>query len=260
VRVDVAHSKHLSVVYASRAELGGPMKIDRANFLVLTASIAACAGQDPPPAAPLDIPIVSTPPSATSGATKTAATATPNVSASVASGSASDEAGPSTEAYASNEGGAGYTACGRSPRTFDATRVGCDDSVGAGAAAPSCSRMKSPAGSCAPFAFPKQECETWRANYKPRVADAAIACADRLSSDKVCDACNVYRCGNDALMGACPDSSAATDCRAFARICPSVDQNECVALLSGMSAVGRAKMATCMKGRCDGVYSCSESL
>jgi hypothetical protein len=120
--------------------------------------------------------------------------------------------------------------------------------------------MKLPASACAPFPFPKQECDTWRANLKPRVADAAIACADRLTSAQVCDACNVYRCGNDALMGACPDPSAAADCRALSRNCPSVDRTECVALLSGMSAVGRGKMAACMKRSCDGLYSCSESL
>ncbi len=245
-------------MYASSDEIGGAVKIDRANFLVLTASIAACAGQDPPPAAPLDIPIA---PSAVSA--PSAATSTPAASASAApipSAYAAVEGAPSSEAYAASEGGTGYTDCGRSRRRFDPSRVACDDSVGARGGAPSCASMKPAARSCAPFPFPRQECETWRSNFKPRVADAAIACAARLTSDQVCDACNVYRCGNDALMGACPDPSAAADCRAFGRICPSVDQTECVAFLSGMSAVGRAKMATCMKRNCDGVYSCSESL
>jgi len=116
---------------------------------------------------------------------------------------------------------------------------------------------------CSGFPFPKQQCEDFRKNYKPKVAQRALDCLAKLTDKQVCDACNTYRCGDLALKTACPDPSADAPCAQITTKCRSVSMADCKLYLSGMNAAGRAKMTTCLTtgpGCGFGIYSCSESI
>ena len=244
------------------------MKVDRGLFLVLTATLAGSACVNVPPA--VVAPAIDVPPPVPAGPGATRAPAPLPVASGSAAPDHTDalpESGPGIAAsdspWPSTEGAGQFAApmptCGHSSKRFDGARTGCRDDVGAPA---SCGGM-STAGSCMPFPFPREECQRWVGDYKPAVAERAVACARRLTGAQVCDACTTYRCGYEALMGACPDPTAASDCTAIHRSCPAASVAECTGYLSGMSASGRAKMVTCMSRRdgCSwGLYSCSESL
>jgi hypothetical protein len=244
------------------------VRVDRSAFLVITATLGGrgCTGeplQGRAVVAPtVDVPAV---PVATAAPAPTA----------VAPGSAttapSDDTAPTgiiaSDSWPSSEGqgqagaqtAAATATCGHSAKRFDPARTGCRDDVGSPA---SCSGMNA-TGSCMPFPFPREECQRWIGDYKPGVAERAVACARHLTGPQVCDACTTYRCGYEALMGACIDPSASSDCVAIHRACPSATLVECMGYLSGMSAAGRAKMVSCMSRHDEcgwGLYSCSESL
>jgi hypothetical protein len=123
-----------------------------------------------------------------------------------------------------------------------------------------CVNMMSPVG-CGSFPFPRTKCDAFRAAFKPRVAERAVACALRLGGREVCDACNTYRCGYEALMSACPDPTADATCQTILASCKQLTMADCRAYLSGMNAVGRQKMVQCVTQHCSyGFYSCAEGI
>ena len=256
------------------------MKIDRAAFLLLTASIAASACVEQPPNAPtvdIVLPIASAAP-------PSEPTATPSATG-IASSAPSPRPAPAREGYSADEGD--YPAdeahgapdpgfCGHSHAQIDPRRTGCTDAIGSPA---SCKAMAAPRG-CGSFPFPRSKCDGFAASMKPKIAERAVACVVALSGKEVCDACLTYRCGYEALMSACVDVTADVDCAAIAKSCagpnpsgPSrrapttptgtVTMTECRAYLSGLAPTGRRKMVQCMvPGQgCDwGLYSCAEGL
>jgi hypothetical protein len=262
------------------------MKIDRAAFLLLTGSIAAGACVEQPPNAPtvdIALPYASAAPPAERNASAEAAPL-----AVATSGASSTPLSPSREGDSADEGAypageAGGSAdpgfCGQSHAQFDPKRTGCSDAVGNPA---SCKAMAAPRG-CGSFPFPRAKCDGFAASMKPKIAERAVACAVALSAKDVCDACLTYRCGYEALMTACVDPAADTDCAAIVKSCasptpsptqvtprrapshahPAVAMSECRAYLSGLTPSGRRKMVQCMVPAqgCDwGLYSCAEGL
>lgn len=133
----------------------------------------------------------------------------------------------------------------------------CDDSQGT---APSCNALKA----CGGFSFPKEQCESYRKHFKPKAAQRAIDCMNKLTQKQLCDdACNAYRCGDQALKGSCPDPSADAQCQALATRCKTLTVAECRMYLSALNVAGRQKMVACLtaKGGCSaGIFSCSEGL
>jgi len=113
--------------------------------------------------------------------------------------------------------------------------------------------------SCAPFPFINEACADAVKYYKGRVAERAVSCIRSKKPIDLCDAMNVYDCKDEALHGACRDSTAVPDCKAIVSACPSTPMSECVGYLSGMNALGRSEMVKCMKG-CNDLYSCTEGL
>ena len=237
------------------------MRVDRSAFLVITATLAArgCTSEPPRVIAPtVDVPAVPVATTAPAPMPVASGSAAPALTDDVApTGIVASDSWPSTEGGA--QAAAAMPTCGHSIKRFDPNRTGCRDDVGSPAA---CSGMNA-TGSCMPFPFPREECQRWALDYKPGVAERAVACARHLTGPQVCDACTTYRCGYEALMSACTDPSAASDCIAIHRGCPSARLDECMGYLSGMSPSGRAKMVSCMSrhDECSwGLYSCSESL
>jgi hypothetical protein len=176
--------------------------------------------------------------------------------------SSSSEGRVSRHPSPSAEGGgaitSSYAYCGKSNARFNPA-ARCNDDTGSPGG---CSGVKRN-GSCGEFPFVRDQCNDYIAALKPRVAERAVSCILALSGERVCDACNTYRCGYEAVMGACPDPSAATECASIQRACPNVSAAECTSYLSGLSSGGRRKMVQCMsnKSACGwGLYSCLESL
>jgi hypothetical protein len=111
---------------------------------------------------------------------------------------------------------------------------------------------------CAPVAT--KRCEDFKQALKPRVAEHAVACVLALNSTQRCDASRVNLCGHQALMTACPPpeppfagtgaDDLVTRCQAIVQTCSNTSLRECQTTLSGMTAVGRDRMAQCISAHC----------
>lgn len=139
----------------------------------------------------------------------------------------------------------------------------CDDSAGEPAA---CPQMTAPTdeGGCGGFATVR--CADFKATMKPRVAQAAVACLNKLSRAERCDPKRVELCGHLALMNACDDSAAtstvASACEKIAQTCGdsplAPSKTECHLTMSGLRETGREAMLDCAKKHCfdKGVLGC----
>jgi hypothetical protein len=141
----------------------------------------------------------------------------------------------------------------------------CDDSVGE-------------AGACPPMPAPTEEgnvqcggvatarCADFKQTMKPRVAQAAVACLNKLTAAERCDPKRVELCGHLALMNACDDTAAASTiastCEKIVQSCGASplapSQNECRLAMAGLREVGREAMLDCAKKHCfdKGVLGC----
>ena len=140
----------------------------------------------------------------------------------------------------------------------------CDDSVGEPDACPAFGAPTAEGAGCGGFATAR--CNDFKKTMKPRVAQTAVACLNKLSAAERCDPKRVELCGHLALMNACedraPTSTATSACDAIAQTCgaspvaPSL--NECRLAMSGLREVGREAMVDCAKKHCfdKGVLGC----
>jgi hypothetical protein len=105
-------------------------------------------------------------------------------------------------------------------------------------------------------------CDAAKANFKPKVAAAAVACIQALPGGSNCDALLVYGCKANALKGACPDTTAAALCATLQTRCAAtsnpIPAGECEQYASGLNAQGRAALQAC--DCAFGIYSCIEGL
>lgn len=258
------------------------MRVDRSRFLLLASTIAAgCGPRTEGPRAPA---AVAAPAAPATAATMAAGEASPpgtgkHYPPPIAEGGASwpgpvDEGpaaegywpstaegggywpgGPAGEGASTDEGGPLPTLKGMGIPVSSWTCNGADD-VGK----PSYCAVKVPK-SCAPFPFVHSSCNGARKFFKPKIAERAVSCMNKLGPDAVC-AAMTYECKDAALRSACPDPTADADCQAIATACPKSSLTECRRYLSGLNASGRARVVDCMKGNgCGyGVYSCVEGL
>lgn len=143
----------------------------------------------------------------------------------------------------------------------------CDDSLGT---AEDCPAM-GPADEAVCTNFAAKRCAEFKTAFKPKVAQAAVACLKTLKGNAACDPSRVNLCGHSALMAACPEpipdptkadatgaaavsSPVTTACESILRGCvgqPLVPTlADCRQTLSGMSDFGRASMVECMATHC----------
>jgi hypothetical protein len=146
----------------------------------------------------------------------------------------------------------------------------CDDNVGAPADCPAIG--PSDEGMCSNVAATR--CADFKLAFKPKVAQAAVACLRSLKPNEMCDPARVHLCGHSALMSACPDVSTlpqqtgnTTDtgsgagatpvssvCDSIIKSCANValppTMADCRQTLSGMTDLGRASMVNCMTTHC----------
>jgi hypothetical protein len=158
-------------------------------------------------------------------------------------------------------GGGGARGAARSP-----VAPVCDDSTGTVEDCPAMGPADE--GVCTNFAA--KRCSEFKSTFKPKVAQAAVACIKNLKGNAACDPARVNLCGHNALMAACPEpvpdptkadaagavvsSSVTIACDNILRSCagqplmPSLA--DCRQTLSGMSEFGRASMVECMATHC----------
>lgn len=141
----------------------------------------------------------------------------------------------------------------------------CDDSVGE---ADACPPMPAPTaeGGVACGGLATTRCADFKQTMKPRVAQAAVACVNKLTAAERCDAKRVELCGHLALMNACDDPAAASTiastCEKIVQTCGASplapSQSECRLAMAGLREVGREATLDCAKKHCfdKGVLGC----
>src|SRR6185369_7490799 len=77
----------------------------------------------------------------------------------------------------------------------------CDDSIGTVEDCPAMGPADE--GVCTNFAA--KRCADFKSTFKPKVAQAAVACLKTLKGNAACDPSRVNLCGHTALMAACPE-------------------------------------------------------
>jgi hypothetical protein len=136
----------------------------------------------------------------------------------------------------------------------------CDDTVGLPGTCPP-PGYSAEEGGCG--GLPTKRCNDFKQAMKPKVAERAVACLNALSPGERCNPMRLNLCGHLSLMSACQETEDAADAAAGAvtAVCQTVLQEcaaaslgptlgDCRATLSGMSALGRSKMVSCMKAHC----------
>ncbi|HEY0468231.1 MAG TPA: hypothetical protein VGC79_28730 [Polyangiaceae bacterium] len=145
--------------------------------------------------------------------------------------------------------------------------VVCDDNLGTVEECPAMGPADE--GVCTNFAA--KRCAEFKSTFKPKVAQAAVACIKTLKGNAACDPARVNLCGHNALMAACPEPNAdltktdatgaapassplASACENIVKGCgaqPSLPTlADCRQTLSGMTEFGRASMVECMATHC----------
>lgn len=143
--------------------------------------------------------------------------------------------------------------------------------VDAGPPPPTCNDEVGTPGACPPPGFPvfeggcgsfaNQRCGEYKQAMKPKIAQAAVECLNKLSAQERCDPVRVNLCGHVALMNACtePDSRNEKDdpsgiCKSIATSCGKTHVPpsfvECRQALAGLNEKGRDLMVQCMKKHC----------
>lgn len=156
----------------------------------------------------------------------------------------------------------------------------CDDSTGLAEECPSVG--PSDEGGCANVIL--KRCTDFKAAFKPKVAQLAVACLRQLKANERCDVARINLCGHAALMAACPEptppakatleaattttparvtlapdpaliaSPLAKTCESVVKACGSQPLgptlSDCRQTLVGMTDMGRALTAECAAAHC----------
>jgi hypothetical protein len=226
------------------------MTIDRARFLLLTVSIAGGLG-------------VAAGAACTVESSTSADAGPPKTDATTSDGSGGDGGGSDGAADgAGSEGGATDGSPGDDGGADGATGEGgpgCDDTmVDAGVTA--CGALGPDSGidgGCGADPRAAGFCMAIQASLKPRPASAAVDC---VSVSSFCE--SLGDCVGAALAGACPDNTAGAACDAVAAACADAGVPDagtgldggdfasgCGQVMSGLTAAGRTKLATCYVGQ-----------
>jgi hypothetical protein len=145
----------------------------------------------------------------------------------------------------------------------------CDDNVGTPADCPAVG----PSDEGMAVNIAAKRCADFKLAFKPKVAQAAVACLRQLKPNEMFDAARVNLCGHTALMAACPEptpsaqtgtgsaldtpptpSPVSQACDNIIKSCAGVplapSVADCRQTLSGLSDMGRANMTECMIAHC----------
>jgi hypothetical protein len=111
---------------------------------------------------------------------------------------------------------------------------------------------------CGPHGNVTNVCTSKLSALKPALARAAFACMMQHPGAALCEPCAIDGCAWEALMSACPDPAASTDCDDIATTCGGVDKTKCGSYLSGLTTAARKNAVGCVKEDCSrGLYACA---
>lgn len=127
----------------------------------------------------------------------------------------------------------------------------CDDSIGTPAECPP-PGYPTVEGGCGSFA--NTRCKELKESLKPKVAEIAVECLNKLKPQERCDANRVNLCAHLAVMNSCPEKKRPPECETIIAACgassiaPSM--NECRQTMAGLNAEGRSRLVGCMRTHC----------
>ncbi len=214
------------------------MQIDRARFLLLTASLAGggCSASPvtsgasgPPEPVPTGTELVVP---EVPDTTDTTTTSAPETTSSVA------DTGPVQ------------------PQTPPGQ---CDNDVGT---VPACSIAKPPGPFCESFSDTKANCKSFKTSFRAAVAAKAVACLNATSGTQdACDFSKSESCAAEAIRSACVQPSTFNACSPVVSQCASyswskLSMGDCQSLLSAVKDGKRQSMITCMTEGCS-IESCT---
>ncbi len=200
-----------------------PLRVDRSRFLLLTASLAAAACNQPQPAASPD----------TGGADP----------------ARSDAAGQ-TGATADGSGAAIWLEI--EPGTEDRpTQLGdgsCDNAIGS----PRICTLSPPAGHCESFDMTQQLCAALPEVMQPRAAEAAVDCMLAASgTQRVCDWDFSDECVGAGMQASCVEPATRAECDSISSQCGgSLDVFSCQTALSSVVPRYQGRVASCISEFC----------
>lgn len=238
------------------------MQIDRAKFLVLSASLAGCVSNAPLANStsggnPAPGPEGSATAPATSGSADPPVTTAPPPTKEGGYVPSGEGYVPMGEGYPAGEG---YYPAGEGSPDPSLKKLGVpvgtwkcgaggDDTSGAikcVAKGPDCS-------------WAVDSCKGAGKYFKPKIAERATSCINQIGSN--CS--STYECRKAALRSACPDATVDAACQQAMGACKKVKLHECRTWMTGLNAAGRTEAIKCLSNPtyCGfGIYSCVEGL
>ena len=216
------------------------MQIDRARFLLLTASLAGGGCSSNPPTDP------AIPPTPTETGAEVAVPAPPDPAATSET-TASAEPEPT----------------GAPSQTPPQPLAGaCDNDT---ATVPACSITAPPGPHCESFSDTKASCKSFKSGLRGAIAEKAVQCLNAASGKPdVCDWSKAQECATQAIRTACIQTSTFNQCSPLVSQCAGNQWNkltidDCQRLLSSVKDGKRQAMLTCMAEGC-AIDSCTWSL
>lgn len=217
------------------------MQIDRARFLLLTASLAG-GGCTPVPSDPVT---PATPaPTETATETEVVVPETPEPATTASGETTSVATAPTT------------TSEPQPPQTPQGT---CDNDTGT---VPACSISAPPGPFCESFTDTKAACKGYKQVLRDGVAAKAVSCVNAASrTTAVCDYQLQESCATAAIRTSCIQQSTFNQCSPIVSTCSATSYNkltmkDCQQLLSSVKDGKRQSMVTCMAEGCS-LESCT---
>ncbi|MFO0586996.1 MAG: hypothetical protein U0441_05645 [Polyangiaceae bacterium] len=217
------------------------MQIDRARFLLLTASLAGggCSAS-PATTGP------SAPPTPTPSGTEMVVPEVPETS---------------TELMAHDQVSALTTSTTTSDDTTTSQTASgpCDNDAGT---VPACSILPPPGPFCESLADTKAYCKTFKTSLRTAIAEKAVSCLNAASKTQdICDFSKSESCASEAIRTACVQPSTFNACSPVVATCAGyswskLSMNDCQQLLSAVKDGKRQSMITCMTEGCS-LESCT---
>lgn len=213
------------------------MQIDRARFLLLTASLAGGGCSATPQGEPVPQPA----PTESASEVVVPESADPVETA--------DPVAPAPTATATTD-----------PVTPPAGT--CDNDT---AVVPACSIKAPPGPFCESLTSTKASCKSYKGGFRNAIAEKAVACLNAASGTQdVCDFTKAETCAAAAVRTACVQPSTFNACSPVVSTCAGnswnkLNMQDCQALLSAVKDGKRGAMITCMAEGCS-LDSCMWSL
>jgi hypothetical protein len=214
------------------------MQIDRARFLLLTASLAGGGCSSNPTTDP------ATPPTPTETGQELVVPETPDPATTAEPTASADPQPTQTPAQPKPPSGA------------------CDNDTGT---VPTCSIKAPPGPHCESFSETKMACKTYKSGLRGAIAAKAVSCLNAVSGTQdVCGYEKSQNCALEAIRTACIQPSTFNQCSPLVSQCAGnrwgkLDIDDCQKLLSSVKDGKRQAMITCMTEGCS-IDSCLWSL